>query len=123
MRWVLHTPRIWEQETTPNQPKQSKIGPDKTFLSRSTPEPSATGESGSVIAWKDSHVGHIDRTFLDQGMTRRNINDVFVTFIGTFQMITDHKSTFQYQSGLGEWLGDLARQCRVTNFPRELTYF
>jgi hypothetical protein len=30
----------------------------------------------------------VDRTFLDKGMTRRNINDVSSTFIGTFQMIT-----------------------------------
>jgi hypothetical protein len=30
MRWVLQTPRIWEQETTqPNQPKQTKISPGK----------------------------------------------------------------------------------------------
>src|SRR5580704_17293114 len=30
MRWVLQTPRIWEQETTqPNQPKQTKISPDR----------------------------------------------------------------------------------------------
>jgi hypothetical protein len=33
MRWVLQTPRIWEQETTqPNQPKQTKISPGKTPL-------------------------------------------------------------------------------------------
>jgi hypothetical protein len=30
MRWVLQTPRIWEQETTqPNQPKQTKTSPGK----------------------------------------------------------------------------------------------
>jgi hypothetical protein len=31
MRWVLQTPRIWEQETTqPNRPKQTKISPVQT---------------------------------------------------------------------------------------------
>jgi hypothetical protein len=44
-------------------------------------------EWGENLKWRNSDFG--GWTFLDKGMTRRNINDVPPTFIGTFQMIPE----------------------------------